>query len=235
MTVVEEMTAYRNALLNESFSESLGGRDYIIRYEPDSERNPMYVKDSIGEDETPNKMLAYKFTKSDAIKIAHKLHEYDDIYNIKIIHTLDESWDEKMHTAEKDKGKFKGWTLSELKAELAKCKKNPNKTEALKKKEHQLSFAIRAKQKNKWGSIKESEEEDTTPDSNSLDKNEEPKKLTPGPFSKKGHKAIADTPAATAIPPAVAPPIAPTSSTTSGDNDEKDEQASDEKIRFQLL
>jgi len=63
MTVVEEMTAYRNALLNESFSESLGGRDYIIRYEPDSERNPMYVKDSIGEDETPNKMLAYKFTK----------------------------------------------------------------------------------------------------------------------------------------------------------------------------
>lgn len=66
-----------------------------------------------------------------------------------------EAWNEKLDTKEKDKGKWKGWTLADLKAELAKCKKNPNKTEALKKKEHQISFAIRAKQKNKWGKIKE--------------------------------------------------------------------------------
>jgi hypothetical protein len=69
---------------------------------------------------------------------------------------LNESWNEKMATKKKDEGKWKNYTLSELKAELAKCKKNPNKTEVLKKKEHQLTFAIRAKQKNKWGSIKES-------------------------------------------------------------------------------
>jgi hypothetical protein len=69
---------------------------------------------------------------------------------------LTESWDTKMDTKEKDKGMFKGKTLAELKAELKKCKETPKKTEALKKKEHQLEFAIRAKQKNKWGKIKES-------------------------------------------------------------------------------
>jgi hypothetical protein len=43
------------------------------------------------------------------------------------------------------KGMFKGRSLESLKAELEKLKKTTNKTEALKKKEHELMFAIRAK------------------------------------------------------------------------------------------
>lgn len=69
---------------------------------------------------------------------------------------LTEAWDKKMHTAEKDKGKWDNWTIEELKSELKKLKANPDKSSAHKKKEHQITFAIRAKQKNKWGKIKES-------------------------------------------------------------------------------
>jgi hypothetical protein len=69
---------------------------------------------------------------------------------------LDEAWGTKMHTAAKDKGMFKGRTLASLKTELKKLKANPKKTEALKKKEKQVEFAIRAKQKDKFGKIKES-------------------------------------------------------------------------------
>jgi len=73
---------------------------------------------------------------------------------------MTEAWDTTMNTPKSKKGMFKGKTLAALKAELAKLKKNPNKTEALKTKEHELTFAIRAKQKDKFGSIKESTDDE---------------------------------------------------------------------------
>lgn len=62
---------------------------------------------------------------------------------------LDEKWNTEMHTAEKDKGMFKGKTQEELKAQRSK-----KHTAAETKKLKQLDFALRAK--NKFGKIKES-------------------------------------------------------------------------------
>ena len=45
----------------------------------------------------------------------------------------------------KKTGEYSDKTIAELKSELKKLKSNPKKTEALKKKERQLIFAIRAK------------------------------------------------------------------------------------------
>jgi hypothetical protein len=69
---------------------------------------------------------------------------------------LTESWDTKMKTPKSEKGKWDDWSVADLKAELTKLKNNPKKTDALKHREKQVAFAIRAKQKNKWGKIKES-------------------------------------------------------------------------------
>ena len=66
-----------------------------------------------------------------------------------------ESWNAKMHTAEKDKGKWDGYTLAELKAKKSNLMKKATRTAAEQKTVKQIDFAIRAKQKNKWGKIKE--------------------------------------------------------------------------------
>jgi hypothetical protein len=66
---------------------------------------------------------------------------------------VDEKWDAKMHTKEKDKGMFKGKTIEELKAAKAKLMKKDTRTEAEQKKVKELTFAIRAKQTNKWGKV----------------------------------------------------------------------------------
>ncbi len=56
---------------------------------------------------------------------------------------LNEKWPGK---AEVEKtGEYSDKTIAELKSELKKLKDNPNKTEALKKKQRQIIFAIRAK------------------------------------------------------------------------------------------
>lgn len=71
---------------------------------------------------------------------------------------LAEKWDAKMHTAKKDIGKWDGYTLAELKAKKSKLMKKEKRTAAEQKTVQQLTFAIRAKQKNKWGKVSESTE-----------------------------------------------------------------------------
>ena len=56
---------------------------------------------------------------------------------------LEEKWAGK--SVVKKTGEYSDKTIAELKPELKKLKSNPKKTEALKKKERQLIFAIRAK------------------------------------------------------------------------------------------
>jgi len=75
---------------------------------------------------------------------------------------LSEAWDSKTETPKSKKGMWNSWTLAELKAELKKLKDTKKKTEALKTREKQVMFAIRAKQKNKWGKIKESSQAQIT-------------------------------------------------------------------------
>lgn len=66
-----------------------------------------------------------------------------------------EAWDATMDTPEKDKGMWDGWTIAELKAEKKKLMDKQSRSAAEQKKVKQLTFAIRAKQKDKWGDIKE--------------------------------------------------------------------------------
>ena len=66
-----------------------------------------------------------------------------------------EKWDAKMKTKEKDKGKWDSWTLARLKAHLKKLMDKESRTAAEQKEVKQINFAIRAKQKDKWGDVKE--------------------------------------------------------------------------------
>lgn len=67
---------------------------------------------------------------------------------------LKEKWDTKMKTAEKDKGKWDGYSISELKAKKDKLMKKDKRTDSEQKEVKQIDFAIRAKQKkDKWGKI----------------------------------------------------------------------------------
>lgn len=68
---------------------------------------------------------------------------------------LAEKWGTKMHTAEKDKGKWDGYTISELKAKKAKLMNKEERTADEQKTVKQINFALRAKQKDHWGKIKE--------------------------------------------------------------------------------
>jgi len=82
--------------------------------------------------------------------------KYKIVYPREYNTVVSESWNEKMHTAKKDKGMFNDRTLASLKKEKATLDKKENKTAADSKKLKQVNFAIRAKQKNKWGKISES-------------------------------------------------------------------------------
>jgi hypothetical protein len=57
--------------------------------------------------------------------------------------SLNEKWDEDVEVEKT--GEYADKTIEELEKELEKLKKDPNKTEVLKKKEHQINFALRAK------------------------------------------------------------------------------------------
>lgn len=71
---------------------------------------------------------------------------------------LNEAWDAKMHTAKKDIGKWKGWTIERLESKLKKLMDKKERSEAEQKEVKQLQFAIRAKHKGakKWGKVEES-------------------------------------------------------------------------------
>jgi Protein of unknwon function (DUF3008) len=66
-----------------------------------------------------------------------------------------EAWGTEMKTAAKDKGKWDGWTLARLKAHRVKLMAKEERTAAEQKEVKQLDFAIRAKQKDKWGKVDE--------------------------------------------------------------------------------
>jgi len=68
---------------------------------------------------------------------------------------LGEKWDTDMKTAEKDKGKWDGWTLAKLKARHKTLMDKATRTAAEQTEVKQINFAIRAKQKDKFGKIKE--------------------------------------------------------------------------------
>lgn len=70
--------------------------------------------------------------------------------------TVSEKWDTKMKTKEKDKGMWDGYTVAELKKMKNDLMKKEERSAAEQKKVKQLTFAIRAKQKDKWGKVKES-------------------------------------------------------------------------------
>ncbi len=71
---------------------------------------------------------------------------------------VSEAWDTKMKTAKKDIGKWEGWTISELKARKKKLMDKEERSEKEQKEVRQINFALRAKQKDHWGKIKEAEE-----------------------------------------------------------------------------
>jgi hypothetical protein len=68
---------------------------------------------------------------------------------------LAEAWKEKMNTAKKDKGMWDGYTLEDLKSKKEKLMAKKERTAAEQKKVKELNFAIRAKQKDKWGKVDE--------------------------------------------------------------------------------
>lgn len=69
---------------------------------------------------------------------------------------LDEKWGTEMKTSAKDMGKWEGYTITELKARKKKLMDKEERTAAESKEVRQINFAIRAKQENSWGKVKES-------------------------------------------------------------------------------
>lgn len=71
-------------------------------------------------------------------------------------HKLDEKWNAEMKTATKDVGKWEGYTIADLKARKKRLMDKESRSAAEQKEVRQINFAIRAKQKDSWGKIKES-------------------------------------------------------------------------------
>jgi hypothetical protein len=69
---------------------------------------------------------------------------------------LQEKWDTKMKTAAKDVGKWDGWSIAKLKARKKKLMDKEKRSAPEVKEVRQINFALRAKQKDHWGKIKES-------------------------------------------------------------------------------
>ena len=69
---------------------------------------------------------------------------------------INEKWGVKMKTPEEKKGMFDGWTLARLKKAKKALMDKESRTKAEQTKVREINFAIRAKQKNRWGKINES-------------------------------------------------------------------------------
>ena len=68
---------------------------------------------------------------------------------------MEEAWKTEMHTSKKDVGMWDGWSLAKLKKEKERLMSKPKRTAAEQTKVKQLNFAIRAKQQEYFGKIKE--------------------------------------------------------------------------------
>jgi hypothetical protein len=73
-----------------------------------------------------------------------------------------EAWDTKMKPAKKDIGKWEGWSISELKARKKKLMDKEERNAKEQKEVRQINFALRAKQTDHWGKIKEADESSVT-------------------------------------------------------------------------
>ena len=76
---------------------------------------------------------------------------------------LEEAWGTEMRTAEKDKGKWDGYTIADLKAKKKKLMDKESRSAAEQKTVKQIDFAIRAKQTDKFGAIKEAAKKSKSP------------------------------------------------------------------------
>ena len=85
---------------------------------------------------------------------------------------LDEKWGTAMHTAAKDVGKWDGYTIAELKARKKKLMDKEERSAAEQKEVRQINFAIRAKQEDSFGKIKESATKQKLREDETLDKAE---------------------------------------------------------------
>lgn len=68
---------------------------------------------------------------------------------------IKEEWDTDYETPKSKRGMWDGWTIGELKSELKSLMDKKTRTDAEDTKVRQIEFAIRAKQKDKWGKISE--------------------------------------------------------------------------------
>ena len=119
---------------------------------------------------------------------------------------MQEAWGTEMHTAKKDMGKWEGYTLAELKAKKAKLMKKEERSAAEQQTVRQLNFAIRAKQKDSWGKIKEQQVSETWP---GYKKNMANQKAKPSDADKKWEKITkiySDAPVVENTVEEVAPP-----------------------------
>ena len=125
-------------------------------------RRKKSVKESTNQQESSMSTLREKATKAkpDFLDFDHDGDRKESMKKAladkKKADKLDEKWGGEMHTAEKDKGMWDGWTIAELKAEKKRLMDKEERTAKEQKRVRQLTFAIRAKQENKWGKIKES-------------------------------------------------------------------------------
>jgi hypothetical protein len=130
------------------FDKKTGGMK-LNKEDPD-QRHGLYGADG--------KLIKATNTKDEAENLKNRDPKYKNATIKKIAESkkVNEKWDAKMHTSKKDMGKWDGWTVAKLKSKKAKLMKKEKRTAAEQKTVKQLTFAIRAKQKNKWGKIKES-------------------------------------------------------------------------------
>jgi len=77
--------------------------------------------------------------------------------SVKKLPVMAEKWDAEMKTAPKDVGKWEGYTIAQLKARKQKLMDKESRSAAEQKEVRQINFAIRAKQENHWGKVKEQE------------------------------------------------------------------------------
>jgi len=105
---------------------------------------------------------------------------------------LAEAWETKMKTAEKDKGKWDGYTIAELRAKKKKLMDKESRTAAEQKTVKQIDFAIRAKQKDKWGKVDEAKK--AKPDFLDVDKDGDKKEPMKKALKDKAKKVAESAP-----------------------------------------
>lgn len=154
MNLIDEMQTYRGVILNESFNR----RPLRIIPEP-TQHQPSYFLVKLGVKELgsfwpsakmPGRWECESFVGGRGLMGLSTITAVIDVFydDANISNRPDVSEVLAKNNMSEDASDYLPSFINE--------KMDNKKTAALKKKEHQLTLAIRAKQKNKWGSIKES-------------------------------------------------------------------------------